>query len=1231
MKLKMRKIVSMMAVLCLITGLFVLISSGESTHADTKELASIEVTKKPDKLLYEYGDLFDPTGIVITAHYTDGTSAPVNDYFWDWTGSLFYDITSIRISYTEGEITSNVDLAITVNPELEQLEVLTPPAKTVYNEGELFDPTGMVVQATYSNNTTEIITNYTVNFVGGLPTYGKASRDIDIEISYTYGRETEYAYQTVTVNRTEERTLTGLSINTSPDKLVYEEGESLNLSGLILIATYDNGKSVQVEWLLRSVTEEPGHDLFATDNKFTISYTENEVTKSVDQPITVNPWTKKLTDIAVTTPPTKVDYKVGESFKKNGMEVTATFDDGTQDILYPERYDVNPSGPLDIGDTVITITYTRGDGIVKTTTQNITVSPVSPLDRIEITTPPTKVEYVEGADFDLSGMVVTAFYEDGSSRTVTNYTVNPERNLSVTNTYVTISYTEDGITKTTTQPITVTGQVVITGITITTPPTKVEYVEGDQIDTTGMVVTATYSDGSTKVVKEADEYIEVTPLKNLKVTDTFITVKHTESDGTVKTTTQTITVKGKVTLTGITITTPPTKVEYVEGADFDLSGMVVTATYSDGSTKIVKSADEYIEVTPLKNLKVTDTIVTVTYSDGDGTVKTATQPITVKEKVVLTDIMITIPPTKVEYFEGDEFSTSGMVVVAKYSDNTTKVIKNRNEYILVEPLKNLQLTDSYVTVIYTDGDGTKKTATQPITVKEKATLTGITITTPPTKIEYFEGDEFSTGGMVVVAKYSNDTTEVIKNEDEYILVEPLKNLQLTDSYVTVIYTDGDGTEMTTTQPITVRVKPILTGIKITTPPTKTEYMVGDTFDQGGMVVVAEYHDGSTKVIKEADGFINLTPLYNLQTTDSYITLSYAEEDISVTTKQYIVVKSNGSSSNYGNGQSSSGSGSNSGNYGSGSNTGNSGSGSSTGISVSTPTPTPKVVIPGTTTQEVENKDGSKTITTKTVEESGKVTETTVKENKNGDKTTTEVVTDNSGKMVSTVTEIVSTDNKGTTTVTTTDRKNDGSVTGSTVKTYESGKVVSTTTETNADKSVKIVEETKQADGSTTKTVTKVSAGGSAKMTVTAETPAADDKEAKKTEFVYSMTEAGKAKLVKVTTNETEITIPATVTINDIQCKVVTIGKDAFKGNTSITKVVLGKYVETIGTKAFAGLKNLKEITISSSKLSKVSKSAFSKISKEAKFYIKAKKSVCKSIAALITKSGVKKVNYERVK
>lgn len=43
--------------------------------------------------------------------------------------------------------------------------------------------------------------------------------------------------------------------------------------------------------------------------------------------------------------------------------------------------------------------------------------------------------------------------------------------------------------------------VSVTGIEITTPPAKLVYDSGDEIDTTGMVVTATMSDGSTRIVK----------------------------------------------------------------------------------------------------------------------------------------------------------------------------------------------------------------------------------------------------------------------------------------------------------------------------------------------------------------------------------------------------------------------------------------------------------------------------------------------------------------------------------------------------------------------------------------------------------------------------------------------------------------------------------------------------------------------------------------------------------
>lgn len=48
---------------------------------------------------------------------------------------------------------------------------------------------------------------------------------------------------------------------------------------------------------------------------------------------------------------------------------------------------------------------------------------VKKVESIEITTPPDKTEYMAGEDFDPTGMVVTAVYEDGTSEPITNYII----------------------------------------------------------------------------------------------------------------------------------------------------------------------------------------------------------------------------------------------------------------------------------------------------------------------------------------------------------------------------------------------------------------------------------------------------------------------------------------------------------------------------------------------------------------------------------------------------------------------------------------------------------------------------------------------------------------------------------------------------------------------------------------------------------------------------------------
>ena len=75
-------------------------------------------------------------------------------------------------------------------------------------------------------------------------------------------------------------------------------------------------------------------------------------------------------------------------------------------------------------------------------------------------------------------------------------------------------------------------------------------------------------------------------------------------------------------LTSIAITKAPTKVTYTAGETFDPTGMVVTGTYNDSTTKVI---DTY-HYEPMTALTTDDTVVTI---NVEG--KTVTQAITVNE------------------------------------------------------------------------------------------------------------------------------------------------------------------------------------------------------------------------------------------------------------------------------------------------------------------------------------------------------------------------------------------------------------------------------------------------------------------------------------------------------------------------------------------------------------------------------------------------------------------------
>ena len=79
---------------------------------------------------------------------------------------------------------------------------------------------------------------------------------------------------------------------------------------------------------------------------------------------------------------------------------------------------------------------------------------------IAVTTPPAKTVYEYGDSFQSAGMVVTATYSDGASAAVSNYSISPTTFTSVGSQSVTISYTENGVTKTSTTAVTVNKKTI---------------------------------------------------------------------------------------------------------------------------------------------------------------------------------------------------------------------------------------------------------------------------------------------------------------------------------------------------------------------------------------------------------------------------------------------------------------------------------------------------------------------------------------------------------------------------------------------------------------------------------------------------------------------------------------------------------------------------------------------------------------------------------------------------
>ena len=242
-----------------------------------KSLSSISVKTAPTKLTYDAGECFDPTGLVITANYSDNSTADISyassssnfSFSPNLTTALTTSNDKVTISYGG----KSCDQAITVNSVKSLSSITISGQTTSFVEGDTFS-FGGTVTAHYDDNSTENVTT-SATFSGyNMTTVGSHT----VTVSYEYRNVTKTTTYTITVSQG-----TVSSISLSGQTTTYTRNAAFTFDGTCT-ATFANGYQKVV-----TPTSVTSPDMTTAGTKtVTVSFSYNGRTVSASYQITVN-------------------------------------------------------------------------------------------------------------------------------------------------------------------------------------------------------------------------------------------------------------------------------------------------------------------------------------------------------------------------------------------------------------------------------------------------------------------------------------------------------------------------------------------------------------------------------------------------------------------------------------------------------------------------------------------------------------------------------------------------------------------------------------------------------------------------------------------------------------------------------------------------------------------------------------------------------------------------------
>ena len=800
-----------------------------------------EIVNYP-KMEYKVGDKLNLKGLRVRLKYTSG---PANGQ------TLYFDLKNIRtnpVNGTQLNETGTVNVTMTSNTgeNLGILEVnVLPKTKTVtkiiisrkpktnYTVGDSLSTKNLKLKVIYNDGTSSYATSgFTTD-----PKKGTTLTEANESVKVTYGGKTASYSISVTPKEIVEIQPAGKF------NFVYTKGDKLNLEGLKLKVTYNNNDTEIIE---EGFTIEPKNGTILNEVgleivKIKYNNKETRVFLFINE--------RTLIRIASTNLG-KSDYIEGENFEAGELfHVVAVYDNNSMEEVF--NYTVVDGDNLKLGQKTVTISYEE-NGKTVTTTTPITVTPKQ-LEKIEITREPNKTTYIQGQNFDSTGMQVTATYNSGKTAIINNYSVPNGQNLTVGMTSVKIVYTENGVSKEVEQPITVTLKQPI-NIRVKENVKKV-YIVGEKVDKTNMCVEIEYDDGS---IEQVTNY-EVDTETSLSRADKTRTITYKEGD---------ITLEKKIDvpvlpaeIQKISIKQYPDDVNYVVGQKFFSNGLILLVKYADETEEEI-TEDFTLDLPDGSVLtKVETKTVKVNYMGQE-----VKFDINVKENDDIQALTIMDGSIETNYEIGEKLDLRGLVLISEGSNNGIKVIWGNYE---CEPAEGTELNtkgQQTITIKYAG-----KSAVLNINVGEHQ-VEEIEIENLP-KTKYVVGQALDLTGLKLKVMYNNGTEEIVETGytssiENGTIFNNVENKTIEISYK----------EKTTSFDIDV-VKKQVEKLKGISAPTKTKYKVGEALDLSGVKFKAIYNDGEEKEIET--GYTSSIPNGTILDTIGYnpIILEYEGKTI----------------------------------------------------------------------------------------------------------------------------------------------------------------------------------------------------------------------------------------------------------------------------------------------------------------------------------------------------------------